>query len=247
VASAFGTSYRFREPGTAERRAVVSIAANALVLVVVAVADVVVATGDRSWVVGSAWNQGTGSTSDLIAPPLRWMATLEVAIGVLAALYWLIWQAQATENQWAAGRPTEITPAWAVLWWFVPFAQLGKPAVAVRQLLRASAPADARGDSALVATWWTLFLTGSVLRFVGFLVLVGSALAGLENGAASSLHASDVAPGLWVSAVGAVSFALAGWPAIAIVRRVDARQATLHGDLVGATGSHAPPPRPDTF
>jgi hypothetical protein len=244
VASAFGTSYRFQAPGSTGRRAVVSIAANALVLVIVAVADVIVATGDRVWVVGAAWNEGTGSTSDLIAPPLRWMATLEIAIGVIAALCWLVWQAQATENQWAAGRPTESTPAWAVLWWLVPFTHLWKPAVAVRQLLRASAPAGARGDAALVATWWALFLTGSVLRFVGFLALVGTAFARLEYGAAATLRASDVAPGLWISAVGAVSFALAGWPAIAIVRRVDARQASLGGDGAAASASSAPP-RPD--
>jgi len=245
VASAFDTSYRFSDPGTAGRRAVVSMGANAFVLLVVAVADVVVATGDRVWVVGSAWSEGTGSTSDLIAPPLRWLATLEIAIGVIAAMCWLIWQTQATENQWATARPTEITPAWAVLWWFVPVAQMWKPAVAVRQLLRSSAPVGARGDAALVATWWTLFLAGAVLRFVGFFVLLGTAFARLEYGAAAALRASDVAPGLWVSAVGAVVFAIAVWPAIAIVRRVDARQTTPGGDGVGATWSHAPPSRPD--
>ena len=103
----------------------------------------------------------------------------------------------------------------------------------------------ARGDAALAATWWTLFLAGAVLRFVGFFVLLGTAFARLEYGAAATLRASDVAPGLWVSAAGAVVFALAAWPAIAIVRRVDARQITRGGDLVGAAGSHAPPPRPD--
>ena len=244
MASAFGTSYRFRPPGAVGRRAVASVAANACALIVVAAVDVVVATGDRTWVVGSEWSHGTGSTSDLVAPPLRWLVTVEVALGVIAALCWLVWQAQATENQWAAGRPTMISPAWAVLWWFVPVAQMWQPAVAVRQLLRVSAPGDARGDTALVATWWTLFLLGSVLRSVGFLVLIGTAFARLEYGAAATLRASDVAPGLWVSAVGAVSFALAAWPAITIVRRIDARQGDApHG--VGVSRSLAAPPRPD--
>jgi hypothetical protein len=244
VASAFGTSYRFRPPGAIGRRAVASVAANACALIVVAVVEVVVATGDRTWVVGSRWSEGTGSTSDLVPPPLRWLVTVEVVLGVIAALCWLVWQAQATENQWAAGRPTVIGPAWAVLWWFVPVAQMWQPVVAVRQLLRMSAPADAGGDTALVATWWTLFLLGSVLRCVGFLLLIGTAFARLEYGAAATLRASDVTPGLWVSAVGAVSFALAAWPAITIVRRVDRRQAAPGGDRADAPPSLAPP-RPD--
>jgi heme/copper-type cytochrome/quinol oxidase subunit 2 len=220
---------------------------NALVLLLIAVADVALVAGDSAWAVGSAWRDGSGSTVDLLAPPLRSLAAVEVAMGVIAALCWLVWQAQATENLWAVGRPTEITPAWAVLWWFVPFAQLVKPAVAVRQLLRASAPPGSRGgDSALVAMWWTLFLTGALLRFVGFLVLVGTAFTRLEYGTAVTLRASDVAPGFWMSAIGAVSFALAGWPAIAIVRRVDTRQATSGGAGVEGLGSPAsPPPRPD--
>jgi hypothetical protein len=111
-----------------------------------------------------------------------------------------------------------------VLWWFVPVAQMWKPVVAVRQLLRARrrwAPEE------------TLLFE-----------LLGTAFARLEYGAAAALRASDVAPGLWVSAVGAGVFALTTWAAIAIVRRVDARQTTPGGDGADGAGRAAASSRP---
>ena len=62
-------------------------------------------------------------------------------IGLAAELVWLIWQYQATANLWARGYPDlKIRPGWAVGWWFIPFASLAMPCVAMLELDRRSTP-----------------------------------------------------------------------------------------------------------
>ena len=52
---------------------------------------------------------------------------------------WLVWQHHATANLWSRGLPgLRFTPGWVVGWWFVPFANLVLPYLAMRELDRRS-------------------------------------------------------------------------------------------------------------
>jgi uncharacterized protein DUF4328 len=90
--------------------------------------------------------------------------TLEVVIGVasLGALAgWLAWQYRAVSLLQAGGLIMKRTPAWAILWWFVPGAHLWMPAVTNAEVWRGSqAPAGKVGRPWLVWIWWVLLIVG---------------------------------------------------------------------------------------
>jgi hypothetical protein len=94
----------------------------------------------------------------------------------------------------------------------------------------------------LVVAWWAAFLVGQILAFVGFLVLIGEGLSVASTGYGVA-RPSDIDEGLWITAVGMLLQAVSAAPAIAIIGRVDRRQAQLEGAAV--LESVAAPPRPD--
>lgn len=248
MASAFGTTYRFRPPGKTGKVARWSVAAHALALTAGGVAAIVLATGDDEWTLdraattsGGAWAFGP------MIGPMRGVYAVQAVTSVVAMVSWLTWQSRATENVWATRGPIRVTPGWAVLWWFIPFANMGKPAGSISRLLRATdPPAGLRGrDDLLVVVWWACFLTGQILTYVGFLVLIGEGLS-VVAASYAVVRPSDIDEGLWVAAVGMLLQAASAAPAIAIIGRVDGRQAGLEGGGAEGQGSFARPLRPDT-
>jgi hypothetical protein len=97
------------------------------------------------------------------------VATYLVCLAV-AAITWLTWQRSAHANLRALGVAfTRFSPAWAVGWWFVPFANLGKPFAAVRELWKASDPAAGASGWHMARTprcisWWWFLLLVAVLN-----------------------------------------------------------------------------------
>jgi hypothetical protein len=80
---------------------------------------------------------------------------------IATGIVWLIWQHHAHANARAiTDGGTSISPGWAVGWWFIPFANLGKPFVAVRELWRASAGGDRWQEQrwAVLGWWWAAWL-----------------------------------------------------------------------------------------
>lgn len=82
-----------------------------------------------------------------------------------AALPWLAWQYRAHANLRVLGaRYARFTPAWGVAWWFIPFANLGKPFGAIRELWKASDPEaepigwQMKKTPRLLSWWWFLMV-----------------------------------------------------------------------------------------
>ena len=250
MATAFGSTYEFRAPGRTGRVAAWTVAAHALILAPGGVVAMILASGDGEWdldpsttTAGGAWATGP------VIGPMRIVYAVQAVTAIVAMIAWLTWQSRATENAWAARAPIAVTPGWAVFWWFTPFANMGKPAGSIAQLLRASsAMAGGRSrDGALVAVWWTTFLVGQVLSFVGYVVMMGEVFS-VAGASFETVRAADIDEGLWISAAGMLLQAASAWPAIAIVRAIDRRQTGAQVDIGGpaAPAAGVPhPPRPD--
>jgi len=97
---------------------------------------------------------------------------------------WLIWQHHATANLWARGyRDLKIRPGWAVGWWFIPFANLVMPCVAMVELdRRSTTDGSPRSTSPLVGSWWAVYVGGSVVVTIGLVIAVLSGLASFVLG-----------------------------------------------------------------
>ena len=183
----------------------------------------------------------TGSGVDSALPAFLWLPSmLSWAVIVL----WLIWQHGSTANLWARGyRDLKIRPGWAVGWWFIPFANLAMPLVAMLELDRRSTPDGvARTASPLLGWWWAAWLASAAVPAIG---AFSAAASHLESFARSiderapiidfTSMAHAVAP--WLLVAGALQAVAAGL-AIGVIRHIDRGQATLSGAV-------AAPPRPD--
>jgi hypothetical protein len=174
--------------------------------------------GERPFLTGS-----TLSSIGIIVEPVA-LATMVV---------WLIWQHHATSNLWARGyRNLRIRPGWAVGWWFIPFANLVMPCVAMLELdRRSTTDGSARSASPFVGSWWGVYIGGSLVVTVGLLAAVFSGMADLARAADPNQTVFDLtaiahsaAP--WVFALGVLTAASAGL-AIAVVRRITEAQTAM--------------------
>lgn len=86
---------------------------------------------------------------------LSWAARASLALFVITAALFLSWLTRARRNARALGMPAR-TPG-ALLWWFVPVAQLVTPFMAVRGVLQASRGTHLRVPGWFV-TWWLVWL-----------------------------------------------------------------------------------------
>jgi hypothetical protein len=165
-----------------------------------------------------------------IPQALSFMGSL---LSLATVVVWLMWQYRVTENIWAHGIDVKITPAWAVGWWFIPIANLWKPAIAMYRVDRATlGPRDDRGW--LVGAWWTAYRVIPIVGgIIAFATLAGPFFRALDSASqtpsgaltidlTSSMHA--FAP--W-SLVGALVRIPAGLLAIALVTRIDRAQDAL--------------------
>jgi hypothetical protein len=249
MTSAFGVTYRSRPSGRTGSVARWCVAVHAAALVFGGAFAIQLVTSDEEWSLS-----GGGATAGgayVIGPfigPIRIVLTIQAVTLLFAMVGWLWWQSRAHENVWAARAGGRITPAWAVLWWFVPFANMVKPATAVGELLRGSAHlSHERGhDGVMRAVWWTLFLSGQITAYVGLIVLFVQTISTADlRFSATTVGAEDIRAGLWITAVGFLLQAAAAVPAIAIVRTVDRRLARSALDGAGAmTGLPAEPSVP---
>lgn len=100
---------------------------------------------------------------------------LSSGIGIGIIIIFLLWIHQAAKNVRAFGQQMlEITPGWAVGWWFIPFANMWMPFKAVREIWRASDP-DAvtrtgegtswtsRPSSPLLVLWWIAYQLNGII------------------------------------------------------------------------------------
>lgn len=170
-------------------------------------------------------------------------------VSLATIVVWLIWQHHATANLWARGyRDLRIRPGWAVGWWFIPFANLAMPCVAMVELdRRSTTDGSPRSTSPLVGSWWAVYVGGSVVVSIGLVIAVFSAFPDLVQAAdrdqtVFDLTASAHSAAPWILALGIVT-AIAAGLAIAVVRRItDAQTAMVAAPSAMST---AVPMRPD--
>ncbi|HMC91185.1 MAG TPA: DUF4328 domain-containing protein, partial [Allosphingosinicella sp.] len=81
------------------------------------------------------------------------------------------WIYRASANAHALSADMTIRPAWAVAWFFVPFANLVMPFQAMKETWRESHEAAGLYDQAetpLLAWWWGLWIAVNVLGNISF-------------------------------------------------------------------------------
>lgn len=173
---------------------------------------------------------------------LLWIPSL---VSQATGIVWLIWQHQATANLWARRYPgLRTTPGWAVGWWFVPFANLGMPLVAVLELDRRSTTGGLpRKASPLLGWWWAAWVAESILPVIVLLTLmlprfVGWAQTVPENATTLDFTSLVHAFAPWLLVFGVLQ-CVAAVLAFRVVARIDRAQSAMVD-----TASVAPP-RPD--
>lgn len=87
------------------------------------------------------------------------------AVALITVVAFAMWIYRAAANVVVAGVPGfNFTPGWAVGWYFIPFANLIQPFVAMRQIWNASHGGTSdldRGDP-ILTLWWTAWLTSNI-------------------------------------------------------------------------------------
>ncbi len=153
------------------------------------------------------------------------------ALVILAAFYlaflptvavFCIWTYRAAANLPAlGGHELRYRPLWAVLWWFVPFANFVLPRQVAVEIWKASEPAVEATDRAaraalptppLITAWWLAWVVGNLAAF-----------AGNEVVAAAGSPGPNIA-GFFLHAFAELVLLAAGVLAILVVKRADLRQ-----------------------
>jgi hypothetical protein len=83
---------------------------------------------------------------------------------IISGIVSLIWIYGATRNALAIRPGINVTPGWAVGWFFVPFANFYKPFQYLSEVWRVSAgPGTASRAGGLMGTWWTFNIAGNII------------------------------------------------------------------------------------
>jgi hypothetical protein len=126
------------------------------------------------------------------ALPYGLAAILYVVTLLIYLVLFLMWVHRTNRNAHVLEPSLEMSPAWAVGWFFVPFASLIKPFEGVEQTWRISTDPTrwkALDTPRLLRWWWGLFLAanlaGSLSDMVGKSQTIGGLIAGAGVGVAA--------------------------------------------------------------
>jgi hypothetical protein len=130
------------------------------------------------------------------------LCTLALWISGIVSLFWIYGAAQNA----CAMRRIDLTPGWAVGWFFIPIANLFKPFMVMRDIWFASGGRDkgtgSEGFNAITG-WWVCQIAGNILTFIGS-GLTRDGFANYFSGLTvmlAGLVISTAATGLFVSVV----------------------------------------------
>jgi hypothetical protein len=158
-----------------------------------------------------AIDEGSVSDAELLAFEAQsGQASLFILVTmIVSAIAFLAWLSRSVENAplLELGTPPE-SPQRAILWWFVPIANLFKPLGIVKDLyLRLG---GAAAPVALVSAWWFAWIAGGLLdRYAGFVI-----------GGADTTE--DIRAGFAIGIIAEVGVVVAAVLAIILVRRMQA-------------------------
>jgi hypothetical protein len=111
-------------------------------------------------------NLATTTEDDLVAydQNAALVAMVLLVTYIAAAIAMIAWLRRLVTNVLAlGGGPPAVGPTGAVLWWFVPFANLFKPYQAVADSWRRLATSTGGSSTGTLVAWWLLFLAGNIL------------------------------------------------------------------------------------
>jgi hypothetical protein len=142
---------------------------------------------------------------------------LTIPLFIGAAVVFLVWFYGAARNVVAVHGPDyDISPGWAVGWWFIPFANLVIPCKYMMRINRMSAPRQSEkerdGGDNLILAWWLLFVASNAATYY-----VAKYFFRADTPAKVA-----TAAGLDIAALGLDLFAI--FLAVLVVRRVTAAQ-----------------------
>ena len=125
---------------------------------------------------GSSWMQIQLLQREFTVEEGEWNDLREGVVGlvqlsffIVTAVIFCVWIVRSHKNVWAFGYHQEITPGWAVGWFFIPIANLWKPYQAMKSLWMSSVPD--RSHAPLLPLWWTFWLLSG---FIGRINLKAS-------------------------------------------------------------------------
>ena len=156
----------------------------------------------------------------LLSLALVWANLAFLLTSLLGMVSFLVWFYRATENTRAIGqRRLRTTPWTAVLWWFVPFANLVRPYRAVRAVYWASETRTTNlvGDlvaraPAIFPLWWGTWLVSSWLQNLSARLSLADRLSKTA---------------MWLGVVALPLTFVSGLCVIAIIWSIDSRQEHL--------------------
>ena len=97
---------------------------------------------------------------------------LELFAALISGIVFLVWTYRVCKNAHAlSSAPLSITPVWAVVWYFVPIANLVMPYNALRQAFLASCRPDhwqIQQSTPLILFWWLIHVLGAILGQLSF-------------------------------------------------------------------------------
>jgi hypothetical protein len=153
-------------------------------------------------------------------------------LAIAGVFLWWTWR--ATRNVPALGAEApEFSPAWAIGWWLIPFANLVQPGRVVRQAWRAADPRVPPGRSAAwrrmdgssaILAWWIVWVLAGIASVLAWRADYGATLDDRIGEAITELLAT-------------VALVVAAGFAIAVVYRLTVRQdlAFVRRAEIGAT------------
>jgi hypothetical protein len=115
---------------------------------------------------------GSGDDAILIIAMLAGLAA------VVSGIVFLRWTYVVASNAHALVSHMDVTPGWAVGWYFIPIANLWKPYTSLKEIWEATGPRE----GSLVGAWWTLHIAAVVCERI-FMGLAEVAEQGHMNGA----------------------------------------------------------------
>lgn len=136
-----------------------------------------------------------------------------------------IWTYRATANAHAFRKGLQTSPGWAVGWYFIPFANLFKPLMSMKDVWRASfrreegrqTPPD---DS--LNGWWAFWIISGISGNISFRLTI------------AATEASSLAAGAWIGLFSALTGIGAAWMLRSIVLRISAAQTETQALRVAA-------------
>lgn len=126
------------------------------------------------------------------ALPYGLAAILYLATLVIYLVLFMMWIHRTNRNAHVLAPNLEMSPAWAVGWFFVPIASLFKPFEGVEQAWRISTDPTrwkALDTPVLLRWWWGFFLAANFVGMVGNMVGKSQTVGGLAAGAGVSVVA----------------------------------------------------------